>query len=49
MFFKNEENIFHMINHCVNNNLKILITTDQYISDQFKLKDLSSRLKSLIK
>ena len=24
----NEENLFHIINHCYNNNLKILLCTD---------------------
>ena len=43
----NEEKIFHLINHCYNNNLRILITSKyspfEYI---FKIKDLSSRVKS---
>ena len=43
----NEENLFHLINHCFNNNLKILLLTDKLISNySFQLKDLSSRLKS---
>ena len=43
----NEENLFHLINHCFNNKLKILLTTDILITNYaFKLKDLSSRLKS---
>ncbi len=43
----NEENLFHLINHCFNNDLKILLCTDKFISNYlFKLKDLSSRLKS---
>jgi len=48
-FFENlnEENLFHLINHCFNNNLKILLCTDKLISNNiFELKDLSSRLKS---
>ena len=43
----NEENLFHLINHCFNNDLKILLCTDKLISNYtFELKDLSSRLKS---
>ena len=43
----NEENLFHLINHCFNNNLKILLCADKLVSNYvFKLKDLSSRLKS---
>ena len=43
----NEEKLFHVINHCYNNNLKILVTSELYTSEhQFKLTDLSSRLKS---
>jgi len=43
----NEEYLFYIINHCYNNNLKILLCTDKFISDyKFQLKDLSSRLKS---
>jgi len=48
-FFDNliEENLFHLINHCFNNDLKILLCTDKLISNYiFELKDLSSRLKS---
>ena len=48
-FFENlnEENLFHIINHCFNNELKILLCTDKLISNYiFELKDLSSRLKS---
>ena len=42
-----EEDIFHIINHCKQENLKILITSDLSINDhQFKLKDLKSRLKT---
>ena len=46
----NEENIFHIINHCHFHNLKILITSSQFnLSNyQFKLNDLSSRLKTFI-
>ena len=43
----NEENLFHLINHCFNNELKILLCTDKLISNYiFELNDLSSRLKS---
>ena len=42
-----EENIFHIINHCKNENLKILITSNLDISEyNFKLTDLESRLKT---
>jgi chromosomal replication initiation ATPase DnaA len=41
-----EEDIFHLINHCDLNNLKILITSHIPINVyNFNLKDLSSRLK----
>ena len=43
----NEEYLFHLINHCFNNNLKILICTEKLLSEyNFKINDLSSRLKS---
>tara|TARA_B100000965_G_C19520198_1_gene726131 strand:+ start:615 stop:1247 length:633 start_codon:yes stop_codon:yes gene_type:complete len=43
----NEEEIFHIINHCKSFNLKILITSSKDLNKhEFKLKDLSSRLKS---
>ena len=43
----NEEYLFYIINHCYNNNLKILLCTDKFLSNyKFKLNDLSSRLKS---
>ena len=43
----NEEKLFYLINHCYNNNLKILITSELSLFDyQFKLNDLLSRLKS---
>ena len=42
----NEENIFHIINHCISNNLKILITSNFYLFEyNFKIIDLLSRLK----
>lgn len=45
--FINEEYFFHLINHCYNNNLKILITGEIFPSDyKFKINDLSSRIKS---
>ena len=47
-FFVNldEENIFHLINHCSNNNLKILICANKYLYEyNFKIKDLLSRLQ----
>ena len=41
-----EEKLFYLINHCYNNNLKILITSELSLLDyQFKLNDLLSRLK----
>ena len=49
--FKNliEEEIFHLINHCYFNDLKILITCTDLINHYpFKLPDLSSRLKTFI-
>ena len=46
-FDLNEEKLFHLINHCYNNNLKILIASELSPSEyQFKINDLSSRLKS---
>jgi len=43
----NEEYLFYIINHCYNNNLKILLCTDKFVSNyKFQLSDLSSRLKS---
>ena len=42
-----EENLFHLINHCFLNKLKILIISDKYINDyNFKYKDIISRLKT---
>ncbi len=42
----NEEEIFHIINHCSLNNLYILITSDLIINEiNISLKDLKSRLK----
>ena len=48
-FFDNldEEQLFHIINHCINHNLKILLTSNKSLNDyKFKYLDLSSRLKS---
>jgi chromosomal replication initiation ATPase DnaA len=50
-FFQNtnEEDIFHIINHCNLNNLNILIISNiSLLDNQFELKDLSSRLKTFI-
>ena len=42
-----EEEIFHLINHCKLNNLKILILSDKKINDiNFSFVDLPSRLKT---
>ena len=42
-----EEDIFHIINHCNQENLKIFITSNISIDDhKFRLKDLKSRLKT---
>lgn len=42
-----EEKIFHIINHCYNNNLNLLITSNFFPSEiNLKLSDLTSRLKS---
>ncbi len=43
----NEEKIFHIVNSCILNNLKILITSNNKINDiKFKYNDLVSRLKT---
>ncbi len=43
----NEEELFHIINHCKNSDLKILITSNKEIIDiNFKIIDLISRLKT---
>ena len=42
-----QEKIFHIVNHCILNNLKILVTSNNKINHiQFKYNDLSSRLKT---
>jgi len=46
LLFK-EEDIFHIVNNCFLNNLKILITSNNKINEiKFKFDDLSSRLKT---
>ena len=46
-FIYDEERIFHIVNNCILNNLKILITSNKKLNDvKFKFKDLSSRLKT---
>ena len=43
----NEEKVFHIVNNCILNNLKILITSSNKINEiRFKFNDLSSRLKT---
>ena len=43
----NEEEIFHIINYCNSNKLKILITSNLEINNiNYLIKDLSSRLKT---
>ena len=45
----NEEEIFHIINHCSSVNSKILVTSNIKLNEYtFQLKDLSSRLKTFI-
>ena len=45
----NEEEIFHIINHCSSVNSKILVTSNIGLNEYtFQLKDLSSRLKTFI-
>ena len=42
-----EEKIFHIVNNCILNKLKLLITSNIKINDiDFKFEDLSSRLKT---
>ena len=46
LFFK-EETVFHLVNNCILNNLKILITSNKKMNDiKFKFNDLSSRLRT---
>ena len=45
--FHDEEKIFHIVNNCILNNTKILITSNSQINEiEFKYNDLSSRLKT---
>ncbi len=45
----NQEEIFHIINHCKLSNLKILITSNYSINElNFSLSDLNSRLKIFV-
>ena len=47
LIFYDQEKIFHIVNKCILNNLKILITSDIKINSiDFKFNDLSSRLKT---
>ena len=47
LIFYDQEKIFHIVNNCILNNSKILITSDiQINSIDFKFNDLSSRLKT---
>ena len=44
-----EEDIFHLINHCNLNNLKLLVTSHIFLNEYiFEIEDLSSRLKTFI-
>ena len=45
-----EESVFYLVNNCILNNLKLLITSNIKINDiKFKFNDLSSRLKTFDK
>ena len=47
LIFYDQEKIFHIVNSCILNNSKILITSDIKINSiDFKFNDLSSRLKT---
>ena len=47
LIFYDQEKIFHIVNNCILNNSKILITSDIKINSiDFKFNDLSSRLKT---
>ncbi len=42
-----QEKLFHIVNNCILNNIKILITSNKKINEiDFKYKDLSSRLRT---
>ncbi len=45
--FYDQEKIFHIVNNCILNDSKVLITSDNKINEiNFEFKDLSSRLKT---
>ena len=47
LLFFDQEKLFHIVNNCILNNLKILITSNKKINEiDFKYKDLSSRLRT---
>ena len=47
LIFYDQEKIFHIVNNCILNNSKVLITSDSKINEiNFEFKDLSSRLKT---
>ena len=47
ILFFDQENLFHIVNNCILNNLKLLIVSNKKINEiNFKYKDLSSRLKT---
>ena len=47
LYFFDQEIIFHLVNYCILNNLRILITSPYKINDiNFKFNDLPSRLKT---
>ena len=47
LIFYDQEKIFHIVNNCILNNSKILITSDTKINEiNFEFNDLSSRLKT---
>ena len=47
LIFYDQEKIFYVVNNCILNNSKVLITSDNKINEiNFEFKDLSSRLKT---
>ena len=47
LLFYDQEKIFHIVNNCILNNSKVLITSDTKINEiNFEFNDLSSRLKT---
>ena len=47
LIFYDQEKIFHIVNNCILNNSKVLITSDTKINEiNFEFNDLSSRLKT---